>query len=228
MRIGWRIALVAALLTTVPAAPAGAGLGDYRSAIEGVAPSVPGVTAHVRASDDFIVLRDRGGHEVTVYGYEHEPYVRILGNRTVQVNQRSPATYLNTSFSPTGPVPAKANPRAPPRWKTQGHSGSFAWFDHRTHYLSAGVPPQVKDASRETKVFDYRVPLRIDGRRGAIDGALFWLGSPGGPSTSRALLAGLVFLLGCAALVLVTRRRRRGGGDGGAPGAEPEPAREAW
>jgi hypothetical protein len=225
---GFRFAimLVAASLLG-PIALAAAGSQDYQSVIESVTPTVPGITAHVRESDDFIVLRDRGGHEVTVYGYEHEPYARILANRTVQVNQRSPATYLNTSFSPTGPVPAKANPKAPPQWKTQSHDGSFAWFDHRTHYLSAGVPPQVKDASRKTKVFGYAVPLRIDGRMGAIHGTLFWVGSPG-PSTSRIAIAIVIFLLACAALALVTRRRRRDSKSGGGARHEPEPAKEAW
>jgi hypothetical protein len=219
--------VVAASSAAGPVALAAAGSQDYQSVVEGVTPSVPGVAAHVRESDDFIVLRDRGGHEVTVYGYEHEPYARILDNGTVQVNQRSPATYLDTSISPTGPVPAKANPKAPPQWKTQNHNGSFAWFDHRTHYLSAGVPPQVKDASRKTKVFGYQVPLRVDGRAGAIHGTLFWIGSPG-PSKSRIVIAGIVFLLACAALVLVTRRRRRESKGGGAPGREREPAKEAW
>lgn len=222
------IVLVAASLA-VPVALAAASSQDYQSVIEGVTPNVQGVTAHVRESDDFIVLRDRSGHEVTVYGYEHEPYARILRNGTVQVNQRSPATYLDTSFSPTGPVPPKADPKARPQWKTQSHNGSFAWFDHRTHYLSAGVPPQVKDASRKTKVFGYQVPLRIDGRKGAIHGTLFWVGSPG-PSKSRIAIAGVVFLFGCAALALVTRRRRRDskGGGGQSHEPDPEPAKEAW
>jgi len=226
-RLACAIAMVAASSLAGPVAPATAGRQDYQSVIEGVTPSVPAIAAHVRESDDFIVLRDRGGHEVTVYGYEGEPYARILGNRTVQVNQRSPATYLDTGFSPTGPVPAKADPGAPPQWKTQSHDGRFAWFDHRTHYLSAGVPPQVSDAGRKTKVFDYEVPLRIDGREGAIHGTLFWIGSPG-PSKSRIVIAGVVFLLACAALALVTRRRRRDGKGGGASGQEPEPAKEAW
>jgi hypothetical protein len=227
-RLGWTVALAAAMLAAGPKAPALASLQSYRSVIERVTPSTSAISARVRESDDFIVLRDRGGHEVTVYGYEGEPYARILGNRTVQVNQRSPATYLDTSFSPTGPVPAKANPKAPPQWKAQSHDGSFAWFDHRTHYLSAGVPPQVKDASRKTKVFDYEVPLRIDGHRGAIHGTLFWAGSAPGPSKLRIAIAGLVVLFAGGALVLVTRHRRRGGKGGGPSAHGRESVAEAW
>ncbi|HEY2335726.1 MAG TPA: hypothetical protein VGH58_12065 [Solirubrobacterales bacterium] len=227
-RFGWAVALAAAMLAAGPNALALAGLQSYRSTIERVTPRTPGISAQVRESDDFIVLSDRGGHEATVYGYEGEPYARILDNGTVQVNRRSPAAYLDTGFSPTGPVPAKADPKAPPQWRTRSHDGSFAWFDHRTHYLSAGVPPQVTDASRKTKVFDYEVPLRIDGHRGAIHGTLFWAGSAPGPSKLRIAIAGLVVLFAGGALVLVTRHRRRGGKGGGPSAREREPAAEAW
>lgn len=229
-RLGPAIALAAALLALSAPASAPAGNPDYRSVIDSVTPRVPGVSFDVLEYDSYIELRDRSGHEVVVYGYEHEPYARILRDGTVQVNQRSPATYLDTSFFPTAPVPAKANPKAPPEWKTQSHDGTFVWHDHRMHYLTTGVPPQVKDASRKTKIFDYEIPLRIDGRRGAIHGTLFWVGSPAA-SKLPIVIASVVILLGAAALVLTTRRRRRGdeGGDGGAPDdSREEPAAEAW
>lgn len=223
------IALIAALLSAaVPVTSALAGRESYSSVIEKVTPSVPGLGARVRQGDDFIELRNDSGREVTIYGYEGEPYARILGNGTVQVNQRSPATYLNTGFSPTGPVPDKANPKAPPQWRTQSHTGSFAWFDHRTHYLSSGVPSQVQDPSRKTKVFDYEVPLRVDGRKGAIEGTLFWVGSPSGASKLPIVLGLVVILLGCAAVALVVRRRMAGGKDGDASAGDQKPPAEAW
>jgi LPXTG-motif cell wall-anchored protein len=122
-------------------------------------------------------------------------------------------------------VPQIANPKAPPRWKTVDDSGTFLWHDHRMHYTSTSTPPQVTDKGRKTKIFDYTIPLRIDGRKGAIDGTLYWVGSP---QTSKLpfVIAGIVILLGGGGLVLLARRRR-GAGDG--PGAEDsKPAREAW
>jgi hypothetical protein len=214
-RLGLAVALATALLPVGPTTLALAVNSNYLSVIERVTPGVPGISARVRESDDFIELRDRGGQEVTIYGYEREPYARILRNRTVQVNQRSPATYLDTGFSPTGSVPAKADPKAPPEWKTESHDGTFAWFDHRTHYLAAGVPVQVKDASHKTKVFDYEVPLRIDGRKGAIDGTLFWVGGAGASEPPILIVGIVVVLVGLVALALVMRRRRGGGGRGG-------------
>jgi hypothetical protein len=227
-RLRLAIALAATVLAASLPASAQAGNPNYRSVIERVTPDVPGVEFDVLEFDSYVELRDRSGHEVTIYGYEGEPYARILRDGTVQVNQRSPAAYLNTSFFPTAPVPAKANPKAPPEWKTQSHDGTFVWHDHRMHYLTAGVPPQVKDASRKTKIFDYEIPLRIDGRKGAIHGTLFWVGSPTA-SKLPIIVGSVVVLLGAAALLLVTRRRRRDDrGDGDGDDRRREPAAEAW
>ena len=111
-------------------------------------------------------LLDQHGHEVTIYGYDGEPYARILKDGTVQVNQRSPALYLNENRFAEVTVPPYADPQASPVWKTFDHSGTFLWHDHRMHYMSPATPPQVTDKSRKTKIFDYEIPLRIDGRKG--------------------------------------------------------------
>jgi hypothetical protein len=93
------------------------------------------------------------------------------------------------------------------------------------HYGSEAVPPQVKDTSVKTKVYDYEVPIRIDGRKGAIDGTLYWVGSA---DTSKLpfIIVGLLIVLGGGGAVLYLRRRR--GGDEGPEREEQEPAKEAW
>jgi hypothetical protein len=224
----WATLLAAsALLTAAPGALAhGSGNPDYRSVIEKVTPSVPNVTFQVLSYDSYMQLLDQHGHEVTIYGYEREPYARILRDGTVQVNQRSPATYLNDSRFATTQVPPIADPKAPPQWKTVDDSGTFIWHDHRMHYLSTATPPQVTDKSRKTKIFDYEVPIRIDGQKGAIEGTLFWVGTPEA-SKLPFVLAAIVVVLGGGALVLLARRRRDD--DDHDPAGEPEsPAKEAW
>jgi hypothetical protein len=131
-------------------------------------------------------------------------------------------------------VPAFASSEATPEWKTQSNNGVFVWHDHRMHYMSPAVPEQVKDTSRKTKVFDYEVPLKIDGRKGAIHGTLFWVGSPSASKLPIILISAVV-LIGAAALVLRSRRGRRGGrggdeGDDDGDPADPHaaPATEAW
>jgi hypothetical protein len=228
------LAVTTALLLGVNASPALAHEGnpDYRSVIDRVTPKVPGVSFEVLSYDSYMQLLDQHGHEVVIDGYEGEPYARVLKDGTVQVNEHSPALYLNDTRFPTSQVPPIANPKAAPKWKTVDDSGTFLWHDHRMHYGSTSTPPQVTDTSRKTKIFDYTIPLRIDGKKGAIDGTLYWVGSP---STSKLpfILVGIVIVLGGGALVSLARRRRDrdegdGAEDGERPGRDDEPAKEAW
>jgi hypothetical protein len=219
-----------ALIACMPASFASAHAGgnpDYRSVIDRVTPKVPGVTFEVLAYDAYIEVRDQAGHEVVIYGYEGEPYARVLKDETVQVNERSPALYLNeTRYPVEQEVPPIANAKAPPKWKTVGSSGSFLWHDHRMHYGSTATPPQVKDTSRKTKVFDYEIPLRIDGRKGALDGTLYWVGSPN-PSKLPFILIGVAIVLAGGAALFVVRRRRRDEDSGEPPEGRPT-EKEAW
>lgn len=226
MRRHWAaLAAITSVLVLIPAPSALAHAGgnpNYRSVIDRVTPKVPGVIFEVLAYDAYLELRDQHGHEVVIYGYEGEPYARVLKDETVQVNERSPAYYLNDTRYPTEEVPPIADAKAPPRWKTVGSGGTFLWHDHRMHYGSPAVPGQVTDQSRKTKIFDYEIPLRIDGRRGAIDGTLYWVGAPN-PSKLPFILGGIAFLVVGGAAVLIVRRRRGADDD-----SEGEPAKEAW
>lgn len=229
MRKHWAaLAAITVLLVCIPAGSALAHEGgnpNYRSVIDRVTPNVPGVHFEVLAYDAYFELLDQHGHEVVIYGYEGEPYARVLKDGTVQVNERSPAYYLNDTRYPTEEVPPVANAKAPPRWKTVSSDGTFLWHDHRMHYGSTAVPPQVTDQSRKTKVFDYEIPLRIDGRKGAIDGTLYWVGSPN-PSKLPFVILGIGIVLGGGGLVLFIRRRRSG--EDGEDSQKAEPAEEAW
>ncbi|MGA8745692.1 MAG: hypothetical protein WB507_07495 [Solirubrobacterales bacterium] len=223
---GGRAAAVglAALLLATPSAIAKGGNPDFSSVIRQVRPTVAGVDFLSLENGNRMRVIDRHANQVTIYGYEREPYARVLPSGTVQVNLRSPATYLNR-YRPADPlVPRFASALAKPRWRTIGRSGKFTWIDQRTHWIGAGVPPQVTDQSRRTKVLNFRIPVRINGNRGAVVGAVFWTGVPG-PSTGRLIAAGAIMILAAGALLLISRRRR--GHSGGARRGG-EPAREAW
>lgn len=225
MRKHWAALAATTTLLCLLAAPPALGHGgnaDFRSEIDTVRPDVPGLSVEVLNYDADMELVDRGGHEVVVYGYEGEPFARILRDGTVQKNQRSPATYLNTDRYAEAPVPQSADPEAPPLWETVDDSGTLRWHDHRMHYMAKGTPPQVKDESRRTKVFDYEIPLRIDGREGAIEGTLFWVG-PADTAKAPFLIAGAVIVLAGSAAVLIARRRR-----GSQDDDDDRPAKEAW
>jgi hypothetical protein len=207
---------------SAPGASAHQGNPDFRSELTGLQPQTPGVNFQVLNYDADLQLSDHG-HTVILDGYQGEPYARVLPDGTVQVNQRSPAAYLNEDRYAETPVPASANPKAPPQWKTTGETGVFIWHDHRMHWMSRSTPPQVKDQSKRTKIFDYRIPMSVDGKPATLAGTLYWVG-PADTSKAPFLIIGAVIVLGLLAMVIVVRRRRT------APEARADEkgAKEAW
>jgi hypothetical protein len=208
---------------------------NYRSLIRSVSPSVSGLGLQVLQFSDRLQLRNRSGRTVTIEGYEGEPYARVQADGTVEVNRRSPAYYLNESFYGNVTVPASASAKAPPRWFVVDRTGQFEWHDHRIHWMSPALPPQVKDKSRRTLIFDWRVPIVVGARRGAVAGQLFWTPESSNAPVAAIVIGGAIVVLGLV-LVLAVRRRRstsRGPPDAGvderSSDAGPSGAhREAW
>ena len=123
-------------------------------------------------------------------------------------------------------MPGSADPKAAPQWKVVGRTGRFEFHDHRIHWMTKTDPPQVKDESQRTKVFDWKVPLRGGRRRRARSAAtLFWRGTrTAARRSARSSRSGRSCCSAAPAVVVVRRRR--------APAArEPrrgEPREEAW
>ena len=201
------------------ATPAYAHQGDpnFRSTVTAVSPPGSGVQAEVANLDDRLVVTSDGGRTVEIEGYKGEPYARILPDGTVQLNTLSPAYYLNEDRFAEADVPPTADAEAAPQWETVSSSGRLEFHDHRIHWMAQGTPPQVKDEGERTKVFDWTVPIAVDGEPAAVEGELFW--EPTESGFPAAAIFGLaVFTLASIGLVLVVRRRRSRAdtaGDGG-------------
>jgi hypothetical protein len=220
-RLGAVVA-VAALLALAAAPTAGAHQGNpnFRSVVDRVTPSVPGVTLQVLNFDDRLELQNTSHQTVVVQGYNGEPYARVLGNGAVEVNRRSPAFYLNVDRTADVKVPASANPDAPPQWQVVDRTGRLQWHDHRIHWMGKGLPPAVKDKSKRTRVFAWSVPLQVGASKGAIAGTLFYQPRPGGGAPVGAIAALLALIVLGGATVAVVRRRRSGGDDVVGAGSE--------
>jgi hypothetical protein len=197
---------------------------NYRSNITSIAPAAPGLSLQVLEFADRLLLINHTGKTVTVFGYDGEPYARVLADGTVEQNLRSTAVYLNTNFyaDVTPPASASTNPNTPPDWQVVDKTGQFEWHDHRIHWMSPVTPPQVKNKSKLTKIFDWTVPIAVGQQRSTVRGDLFWT-----PETSKApvgAIVGLALILigGVAVSLFVRRRRRRGSPQSGGP------APEAW
>jgi hypothetical protein len=191
---------------------------NYRSSITSITPSVPGLSLQVLEFADRLLLINHTGKTVTIYGYDGEPYARLLANGTVEQNLRSTAVYLNTNFyaDVTPPASASTDPNTPPEWQVLDKTGQFEWHDHRIHWMSPVTPPQVKNKAKLTKIFNWTVPIAVGPQKSTVNGVLFW--KPENSKTPAAAIVALVIiLLGAIGLTTVVRRRRRGAGppDGG-------------
>jgi hypothetical protein len=204
---------------------------NYRSNITSVDPRVPGLKLEILEFADRLVLSNHTGKTVTVYGYQGEPYARVLADGAVEENTHSPAYYLNQNFYGDVNVPASASPSAAPAWTVVDRTGALEWHDHRIHWMSPVPPPQVKDRNRRTKIFNWQVPIRVGATAGAVDGQLFWVPEEGTKTPAGAIVALVVIVLAGIGLVLYVRRRRARqpppSGSGDSPTAKRQ-ATEAW
>jgi hypothetical protein len=201
----------------------------YSSYLERVYPTVAGVSWKVIDLNDEIRLINHSHETVTVYGYSQSDrnlaydggqYARILPDGTVQLNENSPAYYLNQSFYETDvSVPPSATDSAAPDWVTFAKTATLYWHDHRIHYTSPIVPNFIKarGVDRRQFVFAWYVPIQVGSTRGYLYGKLYWNAEKSFSFPLGAIIAFVVIVLGGVALVIVVRRRRG-----------PTTPREAW
>lgn len=189
--------------TAGPAAADAAGPTNYRSSVTAVEPDTPAIRVEVLGGDAFLHLEVAAGTEVVVPGYSEEPdaspYLRFHPDGTVEVNTRSPATYLNDARygARDVEVPADANDLAPPVWEEVATGGAYAWHDHRIHFMSPSVPDQVDTgAAEEQPVLPWEVVLLVDGEPVTVSGELVWVpsSSPLLPAMVALVAAGLAFV----------------------------------
>lgn len=213
------------VLAVFPAAGlAHQGNPNFQSEITSVKPEAlaDGLKIETYNFDDGVRLTNDTGREVVVLGYEEEPYVRISADGLVEVNLNSPTFYQNEDRWANVEIPERADAEADPEWEKVDNSGQYSWHDHRSHYMVDKVPPQVKDESQETKVFDYEIPLEVDGKPVTASGTLTWMGpqSTAFPVLPFIILAGGVLV----GLVVLRRQRRRREGEDNPDDGESE----AW
>lgn len=211
-RLAATLLLAVGLLVALagPAAADPAGPTNYRSRVTGTDPAVDAVDVRVFGGDSYVVLEVEPGHRVVVYGYRHDPdagvddrFLRIDEQGRVFVNRRSPAAYLNQDRYGDVELPADVDASAPPEWEQVADGGVWAWHDHRIHWMSPQLPPQVSPDGGAQEVFEWSLPLQVDGRDVTVAGELSW--RPGSLAIGWILL-GMVVL----AAVIVAAQRRRG------------------
>ena len=218
MRIVTCVAAAAALLAGAPVALAHEGSPNFLSQINEVTPAAAGVDVQVLNRDDRLLLTNNGDATVLVEGYDGEPYARIAPDGTVEVNKDSKAYYINEERDGEVAVPEVVDGKGEPQWEELSKTGRFEWHDHRMHWMSESDPEAVTDKDVRTKIYDWKVPIAVEGRPGAITGSLFWTPLPSSGAPLPLIIAFAALVVPLAIAVVVVRRRRRAS----------TPASEAW
>jgi hypothetical protein len=198
-RLSTLVAAVVVLvtITALPALADPARPTEFESVVVGLEPPVTGVEARVLGGDSFLQVTADPGTAVDVPGYEGEPYIRIDPDGTVSVNRNSPAYWLNADRYGQAPVPANVSRDRPPAWEQVAIGGTWAWHDHRIHWMAPDLPPTLSTDGPQV-VFEWTVPIQVDGQPTEVRGQLTWL--PTVSPTPWFALTGLfglgVYLLG--------------------------------
>ncbi len=193
------------VLTAQPAAAHGVGGVDpsnYETRINGIDPTVPGVTVRAVDLGDRLELRNTSDVDVIVLGYEDEPYLRI-GPDGVFENANSPAVFLNRDRYTTESAPPEYDASAPVEWHRVSKGDTAIWHDHRAHWMQRNDPPQVRDEPGRTHVVidDFQVSLEVEGEAVVVHGDVLWVPGPSG-------VPWFLLALGLAAVVVVASRTR--------------------
>jgi hypothetical protein len=197
---GLALALLVAAPTAAAADPAGP--TNYDSRVTAVEPPVDGLEVEVLGGDAYVQVTAPPGSSVTVPGYEEgELYLRFHPDGTVERNEASPTRFINDERY-GAETPPEASAEAPPRWEVVAEGGTYAWHDHRVHWMSPELPGQIDPAvSERQRVLTWSLPLVVDDQPVEVSGELDYLPSP------TPLLPGLVLVLVLAAGVLAGLRR---------------------
>lgn len=142
-------------------------------------PDLPGVTWRIYGGDEFLSVTNESDTELVVLDYENEPYLRV-GPDGVFENRNSPATYTNSDRYGVTTPPASIDPGGEPDWVQVSSGSTYAWHDHRIHWMSPLVPPAVQENDgAETVVFDrWVVPVTVGGETEEVIGELRWVPGP--------------------------------------------------
>jgi hypothetical protein len=188
--------IAAALPATAFADPPGP--TDFETTVVAIEPPHPGVDVSIVAGDAFFVLHVEPGVEVSVPGYQGEPYLEFLPSGEVRENRASP-TYHASREKAGAAVPAGITVDTPPAWTVVSRDGTYAWHDHRSHWMG-GTPPA--DLRGEV-IQEGTVPLLVDGADVAVRVRTAWRDAP----SSVAPLAGVALGLALGATQLMGGRR---------------------
>ena len=128
-------------------------------------------------------------------GYRGEPYLRYLPGGIVEENANSPTTYLNIDRYAAVEVPPTASAVAEPDWRVVAEDGSYAWHDHRAHWMNTARPP---GRAPGDVILEGVIPLRVSGIEVDVGVRSLWVAAPSILPVLAGMMAGLALVAAAA------------------------------
>jgi hypothetical protein len=170
---------------------------NYRTSVRGIEPAIPGVSVRVVDGGNQLELTNRGSQEVTLLGYENEPYLRV-GPSGVFENEHSPSTFSNRSTTAPKQIPAEFSADAQPDWRRVSSQPVAVFHDHRAHWSGADPAAVQRDrGKRQVVTPNWQVPIKVGDKTSILSGSIEWVPGPSPwPWAAVAVaLAALVLLI---------------------------------
>jgi hypothetical protein len=180
---------------------------NYATAVTSVAPAVPLLTATATSDGASVSIAYTGTQTVIVYGYFHEPYLRITP-AGVDENTNSPSVDLNQSQN-IGSLGDGSGINKTPVWKHISDTRVATWHDHRVHWMGSDPPPVAqRDPGVDHLIETWKLDLLVGSTPVVVNGTLTWLKWSAGSKLPLVLgVSVTVVVIGIA--VLLVRRRRK-------------------
>jgi hypothetical protein len=173
---------------------------DYRSEVSALEPPTDRFEARIVGGDAFLEVAVRPGTALTINGYQDEPYLRFGADGTVEENQASPTFFVSASRQ-GGAVPEGITADTPPDWVQVASDGTFAWHDHRTHWMGSDAP---RDKQPGDQILETTIAVMVDGTDTVeIVVRSFWEPAPSPIPVALGVLIGAAL----AAALMQWRRR---------------------
>ncbi|MEN3305986.1 MAG: hypothetical protein V7603_2188 [Micromonosporaceae bacterium] len=151
---------------------------DYRTAVTGITPPLPGLTVRVVEAGARLELVNHTRRTIEVLGYAGEPYLQVRPDGVDQ-NANSPTAYINETLTGGVAPPPGAGPAVAPAWQRLSGTPAVLWHDQRTHWIAARPPSNVlADPGTAHHIRDWSVPLRDGVRTFTVTGTLDWVPPP--------------------------------------------------
>jgi hypothetical protein len=166
-----------------------------------VDPLVEGLKVGIVGGDSFVELTAPPDHTVIVSGYQGEPYLRFSPDGMVEENEATTTAVLNQSRYGRSTAGTNTSPDAPPGWKRVATNGSYAWHDHRSHWMSPRRPPGKHPGD---VVVQGVIPLVVDGNPVSVLVETTWLAAPSPVPAAAGAIGAAVLLV---AIFVAARRR---------------------